>query len=138
MKYYLTHITENLPSGFGGSAQGPLIKLLPKYQNDTGLLEHEKTHVRQWYFLLAVGLSIITLLTLLVSISFLPLYGMVPFLHPLLYKFARRYRRWCEVRAYRKQIGTCSYTSYDFAANALADKYNLGLSVDDARSLLFD
>lgn len=138
MKYYLVKVTEALPSGFGGTAQGPLIKLLSKYKDDTGLLEHEKTHVRQWYAVLAIGLLLSTLLTLLVSLSLWPLYGLAPFLHQLLYKFVRPYRRWCEVKAYRKQIATGGYASNEFAVTTLAEKYDLDLSVDEARALLID
>lgn len=138
MKYYLVKVTEALPSGFGGTAQGPLIKLLSKYKDDTGLLEHEKTHVRQWYAVLAIGLLLSTLLTLLVSLSLWPLYGLAPFLHQLLYKFVRPYRRWCEVKAYRKQIATGGYASNEFAVTTLVEKYDLGLSVDEARALLID
>ena len=42
MKYYLIKRVETLPHGFCGTAQGPIIKLLPKYKNDTGLIEYEK------------------------------------------------------------------------------------------------
>ena len=136
MKYYLIKLSESLPNGFGGMAQGPLIKLLPKYQHDVGLLGHEKTHVRQWYAVLAIGLLISTLLTLLVSPSLWPLHGLTPFLHPLLYKFVRPYRRWCEARAYLKQLATGGYTSNGFAVTALVEKYDLNLSVDEAKALL--
>lgn len=138
MKYYLIKFSEKLPNGFGGTAQGPLIKLLSKYQDDVGLIEHEKTHVRQWYAVLVVGLLLGTLLILFVSTSLWPLCGLAPFLHQLLYKFVRPYRRWCEVQAYRKQIETGGYANNDFAVNTLANKYDLGLSVDDARALLID
>ena len=138
MKYYLIKLSQSLPNGFGGTAQGPLIKLLTKYKDDVGLIEHEKTHVRQWYAVLGIGLLLCTLLMLLVSPYLWPLYGLAPVLYQLLYKFVRPFRRWCEVRAYRKQIKTGGYTNNDFAANALADKYTLGLSVADARALLND
>ena len=138
MKYYLIKYAKELPNGFGGTAQGPLIKLLSKYQNDAGLIEHEKTHVRQWYAAMAIGLLLCTLLTLLVSASLWPLYGLAPLLHQLLYKFARPYRLWSEVKAYRKQIDFGGYASNEFAVNALAEKYNLKLSVDDVIELLFD
>ena len=138
MKYYLIKLATRLPNGFGGTAQGPLIKLLTKYKDDVGLIEHEKTHVRQWYAVLGIGLLLCTLLMLLVSPYLWPLYGLAPVLYQLLYKFVRPFRRWCEVRAYRKQIKTGGYTNNDFAANALADKYTLGLSVADARALLND
>ena len=138
MNYYLIKLSEELPSGFGGTAQGPLIKLLPKYQSDVGLIEHEKAHVRQWYFWFALGLLICTVLTLLVSLFLWPLFGLTPVLHQVLYKFVRSYRRWCEVQAYRKQIATGRYSSNDFAVTMLVEKYDLDLSIDEARALLFN
>ena len=138
MKYYLIKLSESLPNGFGGTAQGPLIKLLPKYQHDVGLIEHEKTHVRQWYAVLAIGLLLCTLLTLLVSAALWPLYGLALFSHQLLYKFVRPYRRWCEVKAYRKQIAIGGYASNEFAVTALVEKYGLRLGADEARALLID
>ena len=138
MKFYLVHYTEKLANGFGGTAQGPLIKILSKYKDDAGLLAHEKTHVRQWYAVLAIGLLLCTLLTLVVSPALWPLYGLAPFLHPLLYKFVRPYRRLCEVRAYRKQITVGGYIGNEFAVTALVEKYNLRLGADEARTLLID
>lgn len=136
MKYYLIKYRKELLNGFGGTTQGPLIKILPKYKDDTGLIEHEKTHVRQWYAVLGVGLLLCTLLTLLVSPSLWPMYGLAPFLHQLLYKFVQPYRLWCEVKAYRKQIATGGYASNEFAVTTLVEKYDLDLSVDEARLLL--
>lgn len=138
MNYYLIKYVETLAGGFGGTAQGPLIKLLSKYQNDAGLIEHEKTHVRQWYAAMSIGLLLCTLLTLLVSASLWPLYGLAPFLHQLLYKLVLRYRRWCEVQAYRKQLATGGYDSTDFAVTALVEKYDLNLSTNEAKALLLD
>ena len=138
MKYYFVEYTRKIINGFGGTAKGPIIKILPKYKDDSGLLEHEKVHVRQWYGVLALGLLVSTLLTLLVSLSLWPLFGLAPFVHQLLYKLARPYRRWCEVQAYRKQIATGDYTSNEFAVTMLAKKYDLDLSVDKARALLFN
>lgn len=136
MNYYWLKLVGKLPNGFGGTAKGPLIKLLSKYKDDVGLIEHEKTHVRQWYAVLGVGLLLCTLLTLLLSPSLWPLYGAAPFLHQLLYRFARPYRRWCEVRAYRKQIETGGYAGTEFAVTALVEKYDLRLGADEARALL--
>lgn len=138
MNYFLIKHTERLPNGFGGTAQGPFINLLVKYKDDIGLIEHEKNHVRQWYGVLAIGVLISTLLTLLVSESLWPLYGLAFFLHQLLYKLIRSYRRWSEVQAYRRQVSVGGYTSNDFAVIALAEKYDLDLSVDEAKALLFD
>ena len=136
MKYYWVRYIEKIANGFGGTAHGPCIKILSKYKCDAGLLEHEKIHVRQWYVLLAFVLLLCTLMTLVVSASLWPLYGLAPFLHPLLYKFIRQYRQLCEVKAYRKQVAVGGYTSNEFAVTALVKKYDLGLSVSEARALL--
>ena len=138
MKYFFLKYTDDVPDEFGGQACGPLIKIRPKYVGDGGLLEHEKVHVRQWYAVLALGLLLCTLLTLLVSPSLWPLCGLALYGHQLLYKFVRPYRRWCEVQAYRKQLATGGYDSTDFAVTALVEKYDLGLSIDEARALIFD
>ena len=136
MNYYLLKIVEDLPNGFGGTAQGPLIKLLSKHKDDTGLIEHEKTHVRQWYAALAIWLLLCALLSLVVSPVLCPLCGLAPLVHPVLYKLVRPYRQWCEVQAYRKQLATGGYSTGEFAVIALVEKYDLGLSVDKARALL--
>lgn len=138
MNYFLIKYTKRLPNEFGGTTQGPFIRLLVKYKNDIGLIEHEKTHVRQWYTVLVVGLLLCTALMLLVTISIWPLIGLAPVLHQFLYKFFRPYRRWCEVRAYRKQIKSGGYVNNDFAVIALVDKYDLRISTDEARELLID
>ena len=138
MKYYLIKYAKELPNGFGGTAQGPLIKILSKYKDDAGLLEHEKVHVRQWYAVLALVLLMSGLLALLVSPSLWPLCGLALFGHQLLYKLVRPYRRWCEVQAYRKQLATGGYDSTDFAVTALVEKYDLSLSTNEAKALLLD
>ena len=138
MNYYLIKVTEKIVNGFGGAAQGPIIKILPKYREDTGLIEHEKTHVRQWYAVLAFWLLLCVLLAVLVSPVFWIGCGVSPFLHQLLYRVVRPYRRWCEVQAYRRQIATGGYVSAEFAVTALVEKYDLGLTLDDARALLID
>ena len=138
MNYYFLMFVSDLPNGFGGTVKGPLIKILPKYKKDAGLLEHETVHVRQWYAVLALGLLISGILTMLVSPSLWPLCGLALFGHQLLYKFLRPYRRWSEVQAYRKQLATGGYDSNDFAVTALVEKYDLNLSAKKAKALLFD
>ena len=137
MKYYLIKCTSHLPDGFGGIAQGPLIKLLRKYQNDVGLIEHEKSHVRQWYAVMTLGLLFWVVMVVQVSPAFWVGCGISPFLHQLLYRFARPYRRWSEVKAYRTQIATGDYRNNEFAVIALVEKYDLDLSVDEAKALIF-
>jgi hypothetical protein len=138
MKYYILKYSDDLPDGFGGATQGPFIKVRPRYQNDGGLLEHEKTHVQQWYALMGLGLAIVAALALLVSPALCPAAAVAPFLHPLLYKFLRPYRQWCEVQAYREQIEADGNSNSDFAVTALVEKYHFRLSIDEARALLND
>lgn len=138
MKYYILKYTDELPDGFGGTTFGPTIRIRPQYQDDQGLLEHEKTHVRQWYALMGLGLAIVTAIVLLVSPALCPVAAVAPFLHTLLYKFLRPYRQWCEVQAYRKQLAAGGYANSDFALAALVEKYHLRLSIAETRSLLGD
>lgn len=138
MNYYWVKYSDEVPEHFGGLASGPLIRIRPKYKGDAGLLEHEKTHVRQWYALTVLGLVSAAALVLLVSPELWPTIGAAPSLHLLLYKFQRPYRRWCEVKAYRKQVAVGGYLSNNFAVTALIEKYDLKLSADKARALLFD
>lgn len=136
MKYYLISYPETLSDGFSGSAKGPFIKLIAKSRDDVGLLEHEKTHVRQWYGASAGGVVVGALLSLLVSPAFWGLALGALSIHPLLYQFIRPYRKWSEVQAYRKQLATGGYPSSEFAAKHLATKYDLGLTLDEAKALL--
>lgn len=136
MSYFILKYTDKLAEGFGGEACGPLIKIRPKYASDDGLLEHEKVHVRQWYFVVIVALVVVALLALLVSTSLLVLVGSTPFVHGLMYRYIRRYRQSCEVEAYKRQIAVGGYISTNFASTALAEKYKLGLSLSQAKSLL--
>jgi hypothetical protein len=75
---HLTFITDRLPPGTGGSANGFVIRIRPKYAQDAGIKAHELEHVRQWWVTLG--------------------------LHSLLYLFFKRYRLWSEIRAYRVQL----------------------------------
>ena len=138
MKYYWIKWTGKLTKGFGGTAQGPFIKMLEKYKGDSGLIEHEKVHVRQWYIVLGFGLLLSAMLTLLLSLSLWPLLGLAPFLHQQLYKVIRPYRARCEVQAYRRQIEVGGYISNEFAVRMLVEKYDLGLSEKEVRTLLFN
>lgn len=138
MRYFRVIYVSDLSDGFAGKTNGPFIRIGLAYKKDIGLHEHEKNHVRQWYAALALWLLLCILLALLVSMSLWPLCCLAPVLHQLLYKIVRPYRRWCEVRAYRKQIKTGGYASHAFAVTALVEKYDLGLSIDEARNLLFN
>jgi len=103
-----------LPDGVGGQAKNIFIKILPKYKDDRGILEHELTHVKQCYR------------------TFM-FYG-------TLYKFNRKYRLDSEVEAYKVQLATNKedgkedYT--DFYAKRITEMYDLDITIFEAKKLL--
>jgi len=100
----------------GGYAKAFCIWIRPKYEKDNGILEHEKTHVRQFYFTLGF--------------------------HGLLYLLCKPYRLWAEIQAYRKQLevyrgeGVCVVKLQTLFAKALCDNYGLDISYKQARAKL--
>jgi len=103
-----------IPKGSAACARGFVIFIRPKYKDDIGLLEHEKTHVRQWLFTLS--------------------------LHSPLYLFCKRYKLWAEVQAYRRQLlfkPAFNEDSYRIKyAGFIATKYKLTISQGEAYKLL--
>lgn len=67
-----------VPNGFGGYTRLFAIFLKNKYKTDEGLLQHELTHVKQFY--------------------------RIPLLHSYLYMFSKKYRLKCEIEAYKVQL----------------------------------
>lgn len=135
MKYYTLNYVSRLRDGFGGMATRWQIEILSQYQGDQGLLEHEKFHVREWWF----GLFAALLLALALWAWVHPAWGWValagPWVQGTLYR-AKWYRRWSEVRAYRIQLAVGSYANPQFAVTALMRKYRLGMSERQARKAL--
>ncbi len=113
MKYYTLEITDDMPEGFGGYTENWWIKIRPKYQDDPGILEHEKCHVRQLWRTL--------------------------FMHNLLLNM-NWYRLRCEVEAYKEQLAcppANNQESYRVQyAEFISTKYGLDISVEGARKLL--
>ena len=109
MKYPVFYV-DTLPSGFGGMAHGPVIRILERLRDDQGIRQHELVHVRQWFFTL----------------------GLLPILYWLFPKF----KLWCEVQAYRKQLQYyADDRSWQFAG-FIATKYGLKITQYDAQILL--
>lgn len=135
MKYYTLKYVSSLRDGFGGMAKLWKIEILGKYKGDKGLLEHEKFHVREWWF----GLLAALLLALVLWAFVHPAWGWLalagPWVQGTLYR-AKWYRRWSEIRAYRIQLAVGNYASPQFAVNALMHKYRLGMSEREARKAL--
>ena len=109
MKYPLVFYVKKLPDGFGGKANGPVIRILREYKGNRGLLAHELVHVKQWF--ITCGL------------------------HSILYKFSKTYRLRCEVKAYREQL-KYSPTKLGTFAWFIAHIYNLDVTVSQAMEML--
>ena len=99
-----------IPERFAGYTIGPVILIRPDKRGDVGLLRHEQTHQRQWVWTLG--------------------------LHPLLYRFSRRYRLRAEVEAYQRQANWYIEDRRPLFAKYLAEKYKLDISEAVALELL--
>ena len=111
MKYPLVFYVNSLPQGVNGRANGPVIRILKSRKGDEGLYQHELTHVKQWF----IGLFIF---------------------HGLLYQFSQRYRLWAEVQAFKKQAKCYPDDRIPLFAAAIATRYNLKISKENAEKLL--
>lgn len=129
MKYPLTFYVNSLPPNVGGRTNMLVIRILEKYRNDEGILEHEKMHVKQWAVASIIGCIIAYMI-------YPPLAGIGIALHGILYKFIKEYRLWAEVAAYKKQL---KYYPDDRAllfAEFISTNYNLPISKENALKLL--
>lgn len=133
-----TQYTNNIPEGFGGVSYGPYIKIRPKYKDDSGIHAHEQLHAKQWWTWFLVGAVAAYLLWPLGSFYwYYALLGGMG-MHAILYKFVHAYRLWCEVRAYRKQLGYYADDRSLKFAGFISSKYGLNISIEDAQKLLKD
>lgn len=136
MKYYSLKYTARIKGGWGGLASMWKIQILHKYQGDKGLLEHEKFHVRCWWYCLLITLVIAAAMYHIGTAGWwLPVALLAPWMHGTLYR-NKYFRRWAEIRAYRIQLRKGSYPSPQFAVIALTTKYRLGMSDRAARKAL--
>jgi hypothetical protein len=131
---HIIKYTDNLPEGIGGQANGPLIRIRPKYKGDRGLIEHELEHVKQWW--VATLLSAVLIAAGLYHFNE-PLYGAIGSIgvHGLLYKLIPAYRLWCEVQAHKVQA-EYSPQSVGFFAKRIATMYGLKITAEKAEKLL--
>ena len=98
-----------IPARFGGITYGIFIFLRPKYKNDNGILQHELTHVRQFYRN--------------------PLFG-------LWYQFSAKDRLKYEAEAYKVQLAYYTEDKKSLFAQYLVNNYNLGITYDQAIAAL--
>jgi hypothetical protein len=131
---HILRYTDSLPEGIGGQANGPYVRIRPKYKDDRGLLRHELEHVKQWW--IATLLSAALIAAGLYHFNE-PLYGAIGSIgvHGLLYKLIPAYRLWCEVQAHKVQA---KHSPHDVAlfAQRIATKYDLDITAEEAEQLL--
>ena len=140
----LTIYTDRLPEWAGGQARGPLVLIRPRYRNDSGLHAHEEEHVRQWYIAWAICTVAVLPIAALLDIDdhwFIALSSIGMSAHGLLYYFVRRYRTWCEARAYAIQTqrpdANGNRLRIDEAADMLsAANYALRITKTEALALI--
>jgi hypothetical protein len=96
--------TNLVPKPHAAYTIGPLILIRPEYRDDIGLLEHERTHVRQFWAN-----------PLRYSLSF----------------FVADWRLEYEVEAYREQLKHSPNDRLTFAGY-LVDRYKLDITIDEA------
>jgi hypothetical protein len=112
--WHLLKYTYDMDAWKGGKVRGCFIDLKPKYISDIGLLEHEKTHVKQFW----------------------RSFGLYPFL----YLFSKKKRLEYEVEAYKVQllyaldIEMARNKFAEFLANP--DFYHLDITKESAIQLL--
>jgi len=98
----LVFYTDSLKELVGGSTNGPIIRIRPRYKDvDAGILQHELTHVKQWYRTFAT--------------------------HGLWKLLFESYKLRSEVEAYKVQAQyyETPELSYTWMAVAIASKYGL-------------
>jgi hypothetical protein len=111
--YYKVIYTNNnwlIPKKYAGVTRLFLVFIRPQYRNDVGLLQHELTHVRQFY--------------------------KIPLIGAYLYRFSRKYRLHCELEAYREQLKHYQQDHSWLFAGYISKKYNLDISIEEAHRLL--
>ena len=97
-----------IPERFAGMTLGPFVFIRPSYKDDIGLLNHELTHVKQFWKN--------------------PLMG-------LLYQFSKKYRLQYEAEAYNTQLKYAP-SRLDLFAGYLVSNYNLQITLDEARQAI--
>ena len=137
---YIFSLTNNLPTDVGGRATMFFVRIRPKYQDDEGILKHEETHIKlEWI----ITLILLVLVGAAGYFNHLIWLGSVfcPMVESILYKFYAPYRKWSEVRAYKRQLkyppANLNVEHYRGQyAEFIATKYGLKKTVEEATKLL--
>ena len=137
---YLLWFTDILPETVGGRAMMFTVRLRPKYKDDTGILKHEETHVKQYWLITLPLLILVGIGGFFYQIVWVAL-SLCLIAQPIIYQASKSYRKWAEVRAYREQLlwppatGNREYYWFLYVV-ALAQHYKLGINIEEAKMLL--
>ena len=132
----ITIYTDNLPDDVGGCANAFVVRIKPKYRNDAGIHRHEYAHVGQWWTGVAIGAFVAVLMSHTEYWPFALIAGAM--LHPLAYLLIRKYRLYAEASAYAEQLEDDGSNLDVMAHRLMSPRYNLGLTLDEARFEIFD
>lgn len=149
MHLAIVQYTDNVPSGFGGVTYGPWVRILPKYREDAGLLQHELEHVKQfWISLLAAAPWLYTLFAAEQSDLLRGYAVAVGLIVVSLFAMRKGLILQAEVAAYRVQLKvsvesknlslTQAETRAKLFAGFIATKYRLDITPDAALKLITD
>ena len=132
----LTFYVKSLPPDVGGTANGPVIRILEKYRDDKGIYWHEVEHVQQWLIGTLIGCTIIAVACRLIPEIPLQVIILGTTLHPLLYKFVPDYRLWAEAQAYKEQAKHYADDRKPLFASYIAKYYGLNIKPETALEML--
>ncbi|GAB5378956.1 MAG: hypothetical protein Alis3KO_01090 [Aliiglaciecola sp.] len=134
----LPHITLYTKQVSGGKALTFISLINPKYRDDEGLHEHEKTHIlHNWCFALVSAIGLLTWAQLDETNATYAYWALAvcPFIGNFVHLVSRRFRLWAEVKAYRVQLRYSPQHLHHFV-RFLVDNYNLKINDNKAKRLL--
>jgi hypothetical protein len=129
----LIFTVDSMSPNNGGTANGPVVRILKKYTNDTGIVAHELEHVKQFWSIALPATVLFYALTVFFNVE--PLYAMLGIsIHSLLYMVVKPYRYWCELKAYAVQLQHSDNKEKDVAlfGSFIAEYYNLKVTREEA------
>jgi hypothetical protein len=134
---HLTIYTDDLPPNVNGRTNAFVVRIRSACKDDVGVHNHEYTHVKQWYKVLAVWLSFSALLVAgtydSIGYSLAPVAVAGIGIHSLLYLFVRSYRLEAEAQAYAAQVEAGANLD-DMASDLADDSYKLDITKEQAKT----
>ncbi len=136
----ITVYTDDIPAHSAGVAKMFVVIIRPEYKSDKGLHEHEYMHVKQWYLTSLLFCAVIFMYCFQyagLSIEESGLYSSFGIIaYTLMYGTIPRFRLWCEVQAYRKQLKYCAVDESARFGKFISTAYDLDITAEAATKLL--